>query len=130
LKKDIEDASLGLDFIETLRPVSYKFIVGSNEIEKDQNGNPIIIGTDEKGGEIYRLKPIPGVRRHWGFIAQEVKEVIDQFGVEDFAGWSISNINDPDSKQSLSYEQFISPLVKAVQELSQKVKELELKIQS
>ena len=130
LKKDIEDASLGLDFIEALRPVSYKFIVGSNEIEKDQNGNPIIIGTDEKGGEIYKLKPIPGVRRHWGFIAQEVKQVIDQSGVEDFAGWSMSNINDPDSKQSLSYEQFISPLVKAVQELSQKVKELELKIQS
>jgi len=128
LKKDIEDASLGLDFIEALRPVSYKFIVGSNEIEKDQNGNPIIIGTDEKGGEIYKLKPIPGVRRHWGFIAQEVKQVIDQSGVEDFAGWSMSNINDPDSKQSLSYEQFISPLVKAVQELSQKVKELELKI--
>lgn len=128
LKKDIEDASLGLDFIEALRPVSYKFIVGSNEVEKDQNGNPIIIGTDEKGGEIHKLKPIPGVRRHWGFIAQEVKQVIDQSGVEDFAGWSMSNINDPDSKQSLSYEQFISPLVKAVQELSQKVKELELKI--
>ena len=128
LKKDIQNASLGLDFIEALRPVSYKFIVGSNEIEKDQNGNPIIIGTDEKGGEIHKLKPIPGVRRHWGFIAQEVKQVIDQSGVEDFAGWSMSNINDPDSKQSLSYEQFISPLVKAVQELSQKVKELELKI--
>ena len=103
LKTEITDSSLGLDFINSLRPVSYKFIQGS---------------TTENGGSI------PGTRTHWGLIAQEVKSVIDESGV-DFAGWVLLDKEDVDSEQALRYEQFVAPLIKAVQELTARVKALE-----
>jgi hypothetical protein len=71
------------------------------------------------------MKSIPGKRLHYGFIAQEVKAALDESGVEDFAGWVQDDLTNPESTQSLSYEQFIAPLVKAVQELTNRVKTLE-----
>ena len=58
-----------------------------------------------------------------GLIAQEVKEVMDDLDIE-FAGWS-EGIN---TRQRLNYDSFITPLIKAVQELSSKVEELEAKL--
>jgi hypothetical protein len=45
--------------------------------------------------------------------------------VEDFAGWVQIDRANEDSDQALRYEEFISPLIKAVQELSARVKALE-----
>ena len=104
LKTNIEDSVLGLDFINSLRPVSYKFIEG---------------GMDQYGDII------PGSRTHWGLIAQEVKSVIDTTGVEDFAGWVLLDKSNSDSEQALRYEEFIAPLIKAVQELTARVEALE-----
>jgi Chaperone of endosialidase len=104
LKTDIQDSTLGLDFINSLRPVSYKFIEGG----RDQYGDII-----------------PGSRTHWGLIAQEVKSVIDTTGVEDFAGWVLLDKSDSNSEQALRYEEFIAPLIKAVQELTARVEALE-----
>jgi hypothetical protein len=101
-KNSIEDSVLGLDFIKKLRPVSYKLDVGQNELAKDENGNEYV-------------KSIPGVRRHYGLIAQEVKEALPLD--LDFGGWVLGDKNDPDSYQSLRYEQFIAPIIKAIQEL-------------
>lgn len=103
LKTDIYDSSLGLDFINNLRPVSYKFIEGS---------------VTEEG------ESVPGTRTHWGLIAQEVKSAVDEAGV-DFAGWVLLDKEDVDSEQALRYEEFVSPLIKAVQELTLRVKALE-----
>lgn len=110
-KKDIINATLGLDFINALRPVSYKWKVGGNEVSKDENGEMVIT-------------PQPGTRTHWGLIAQEVKAAIDAAGV-DFGGWVLTDKNDADSQQALRYDQFIAPLIKAVQELSARVEALE-----
>lgn len=104
LKTNVNNSVLGLDFINSLRPVSYKFIEG---------------GLDESGAAI------PGSRTHWGLIAQEVKSSIDLAGVEDFAGWVLLEKNNPDSEQALRYEEFIAPLIKAVQELTARVEALE-----
>jgi len=125
LKTDISDSPLGLDFINSLRPVNYKWIVGKREPVLDQDGKPVITGYDDMGKPIMEMTEIPGVRLHYGFIAQEVKQALDASGVTDFAGWVQDDLNDPDSYQSLSYEQFIAPLTKAVQELSARVKQLE-----
>lgn len=125
LKKDVSDSPLGLDFITALRPVNYRWITGRQEVVKDANGNGIIIGETPEGKPIFEMQAIPGQRLHYGFIAQEVKAVLDASGVEDFAGWVQDDTSDPDSTQSLSYEQFIAPLVKAVQELTARVKILE-----
>jgi hypothetical protein len=125
LKKDVSDSPLGLDFITALRPVNYRWITGRQEVVKDADGNGIIIGETPEGKPIFEMQAIPGQRLHYGFIAQEVKAVLDASGVEDFAGWVQDDTSNPDSTQSLSYEQFIAPLVKAVQELTARVKILE-----
>ncbi len=66
-----------------------------------------------------------GVRTHYGFVAQEVKAALDEAGVGDFAGWVLSDKNDPGSTQGLRTDQFIAPLIKAVQELAARVAALE-----
>ena len=127
LKTDITDSPLGLDFINALRPVNYRWINGGNLVVKDENGNPIVESEDKNGKPIYKLEAKTGKRLHYGFIAQEVKQALDATGVEDFAGYVQDDLSDPESGLSLSYEQFIAPLVKAVQELTDRVKELENK---
>jgi hypothetical protein len=107
LKTDVVNSVLGLNFINDLNPVSYKFIEGGKEVI---NGD---------------IVSIPGSRTHYGLIAQEVKEVLDASGVEDFAGWVKMDLSQEDSMQGLRYDQFIAPLIKAVQELTARVKALE-----
>jgi hypothetical protein len=109
-KNTIQPSTLGLDFINSLNPVSYKMNVGRNQTLEEEDGTPIIV-------------PISGVRTHWGLLAQEVKAVIPS-GV-DFAGWVLADLEDPDSQQSLRYYQFICPLIKAIQELTARVESLE-----
>ena len=57
-------------------------------------------------------------------IAQDVKQALDEVGCDTFWGWK----ERKDGSQSLSREMFITPLIKAVQELSAKVEELEAKL--
>ena len=84
----------------------------------DSEGN--LIKTAVRG--LPKKEEIAGKRNHYGLIAQEVKEVL---GDTDFGGWVKDNLYDSESTQSLRYDQFISPLIKAVQELSDKVEALE-----
>lgn len=108
LKTDIESSDLGLNFINSLNPVKYKYIVGDTVTTFDPEGNQI-------------ETPVAGIRTHYGLIAQEVKAAVDGSGVEDFGGWILKE----DESQALRYEQFIAPLIKAVQELSTRVAQLE-----
>ena len=125
LKTNVNTSVLGLDFINSLRPVSYKMISGGNVVNRDEDGNEIVIGKDANGKDIYQITSIPGKRVHWGFLAQEVKQAVDESGVEDFAGWVLGDVNNPDSSQALAYEQFIAPIVKAIQEVSTRLDKLE-----
>jgi hypothetical protein len=112
-KTDITSATLGSDFVKSLRPVSYRWVEGG----KVDSGN-----RDEDGNYIY--ESVPGTRTHWGFIAQEVKQAVDATGV-DFGGWLLTDKDDPDSQQALRYDQFIAPLTKALQEAIAKIETLE-----
>jgi hypothetical protein len=127
-KTDITDASLGLEFINSLRPVSYKWIEGGKKIIRqvfrDINGNECDFNAKEAIPAEIITELSPGKRTHWGLIAQEVKAVVDAAGV-DFGGWVLLDTNDPDSQQALRYDQFIAPLIKAIQELTARVKKLE-----
>jgi len=112
-KKDIIDSNLGLEFINKLRPVSYKWKVGKNVVTVD--GERI----DENGARHSNdiITPVEGTRTHYGLIAQEVKEVL---GDIDFGGY----IHDEETDTlALRYDQFISPLIKAIQELNTKFEE-------
>ena len=65
-------------------------------------------------------------RTHYGMIAQEVGQVLEDVGLEskDFAGYIYEEDRD---RFGLRYNEFISPLIKAIQELSAKVEALENK---
>ena len=63
-------------------------------------------------------------RSHYGLIAQQVAEVAAGLDT-DFGGHVLANPSDPQSQQALRYDQFIAPLVRAVQELAERVEELE-----
>jgi hypothetical protein len=121
-KTDIEPASYGIEFIRKLKPVTYKWKIGGNQVIKNEDGGPI---PDKNGNP--QTVPIPGQRTHWGFAAQEVKEVIDELGL-DFGGWVLTDANDPNSQQALRYDQFIAPLTKALQEAIIKIETLEAKV--
>jgi len=120
LKTDVVDTTLGLDFIKGLRPISYKW--------KKTDG-----GKD-------------GARDHQGFVAQEVKTLLDaQSGTDassqalwcDFAVDGVEDElpdqDDPEktitvpapTEQALRYTHFIAPIVKAIQELEARVASLE-----
>ena len=97
-KNTIQDSNLGLAFVNSLRPVSYKWNVGENVVTYNDDGEPVVT-------------PRSGVRTHYGFIAQEVKAVIPDD--VDFGGF----VEEPnDGQMSLRYHEFIGPLVKAIQE--------------
>jgi hypothetical protein len=95
-------------------------ISGGNKPILDDNGNKV---TDEDGN--YVFTSVPGIRDHYGLIAQEVKSAIDLSGVEDFGGWQLDDKNDPSSNQGLVYHQFIAPIIKAIQEMSARLDALE-----
>ena len=112
IKKDIEDSELGLSFINDLRPVIYKK-KSPSEYPKEFDGYD--------ANETERKNPD---RKHYGFIAQEVKEAMDKAGHSEFPVWS----EGKDGMQELGEAELITPLIKAVQELSAKVEELEAKL--
>lgn len=66
---------------------------------------------------------MPGKRIHYGLIAQEVKELMDKIGIEDFGGY----VEGEDGVLGLRYEQFISPIIKALQQISDRIDKLESK---
>jgi hypothetical protein len=112
-KKDIIDADLGLNFILKLRPVSFKWKVGKNIITNE------IDGVDDEGKQKVKsiTKPIEGKRRHYGLLAQEVKEVL---GDIDFGGF----IHDIETNiMGLRYDQFIPILIKGIKEQQIQIQE-------
>ena len=112
IKKDITDTDIGLEFINQLKPRKFKRVAPKDYPEEIRND------FEKDYGELKHPDTIVD-----GMIAQEVKETIDSMGVS-FSGW---HEND-NTKQELQYATFVMPLIKAVQELSAKVEELEAKL--
>ena len=114
-KKEIETSTAGLSFINDLRPVTFKF-KQKNELDTDLYGyDANSTDTDGYTDEVAH-----------GFIAQEIKTAIDNH-TEIKAGQEIWK-ESPEAKgkrQNVSHIGMIPMLVKAVQELSAKVKALE-----
>ena len=144
-KFEIQTSQLGLDFINKLQPVSYRMITGSmvyqspwpNFVDKvlqpgDTDDMGIIL-KEEKTIKVPNpefpplIEVIPGKRTHYGLIAQDVKQTLDEIGIptKDFAGYVAGDVEN-DETLGLRYEEFISPMIKAIQELSSKVNQLEL----
>jgi len=72
-----------------------------------------------------KYKNIDGKRNHYGIIAQELKELLDQLDI-DFGGFQDHNLDEkePLDTYTIGYGELIAPLIQAVQELSKQVEEL------
>lgn len=117
-KADIKPNPLGLNFINKLNPVQYKWDRRDSYASENQ----------KLGREFgYRDGKHKGKRYHNGFIAQEVKAVADNLG-EDFAGYQDHSVSGGLDIKSLAYEELIAPMVKAIQELSAMNSELKSRI--
>jgi hypothetical protein len=112
VKEDVK----GLDFILQLRPVTYQFDVKRFNTQYSQT----IAGNESSNGN-YALQAAyneaTSLRRS-GFIAQEVEKAANTVGY-NFSG--ILRPQTPEDHYSLSYEAFVVPLVKAVQEQQQAI---------
>jgi hypothetical protein len=97
LKEEIADTDLGLEFVNQLRPVSYK------------------------------LKDDPKHQKGYGFIADEVEELIglDSSLVYFEPDWKMGDIT---GFKTVHYPSYIAVLTKAVQELSAKVETLQAEV--
>lgn len=58
---------------------------------------------------------------HYGLVAQQVLTALALCGKADFGGHVLADPEDPHSGQALRYDQFIAPLIAAVQELAKRV---------
>ena len=109
LKKDIKEDVPGLDFINDLRPVSFKW---------------------KENTEL-------GDKTNFGLIAQEVVEALDKHGILDqnivykqdkTSEMFKDHIPEEDTPYGFEYQPLISLLIKSVQELSNKIDVLEAKV--
>jgi hypothetical protein len=107
-KIQIKDDTLGLSFINDIRPVTYK------------HKSPSEFPKEWKAYDPDDTDPMGGDKVIHGLIAQEVKEALDKQNIDTFGGWS----EDDDGRQRVSFESFVMPLIKSVQELSSENKEL------
>lgn len=117
-KADIEVTPLGLDFICKVNPVQYRWDYRDDYISIDKETGKAT--TLEKDGSKKRS------RLHQGVIAQQVKEVIDELGV-DFGGYQDHSLSGGCDVKSIGYQEFIPPLIKAIQELKAEIEILKSK---
>jgi len=105
IKKNIQEDVHGLDFVMQLRPVTYNYRM----IPEGQSIPQEYIEANKKSNEEPEITKL----KFSGFIAQEVQEAADKIGY-DFSG-----VQKPESDEfmySMSYSEFVVPLVKATQE--------------
>ena len=101
LKEKINPSTLGLDFVNDLNPISYKW-KKKKENKLDQT--------------------------HYGIIAQEVMETLKKYGVDSVEGFGgITHDGGEEDYYGARYAEFVPILIKAVQELSDVVNQLKEK---
>ena len=130
-KADVRDTQLGLNFVNALRPVDFKWDA------RDDYKPPMPEDLTDKEAmaawaEACNLSNITHdgskkrSRYHHGLIAQEVKAVLDAQGI-DFGGYQDHKVKDGQDVLTIGYDELIAPLIKAIQELTARVQDLEAK---
>jgi len=112
IKKNIIDNDLGLEFVLKLKTRKFQKKAPSEYPFEFEQHNPNT--TERKNPD----------RIHYGFVAQEVKEAMDSVGHSEFPVWS----KQEDGMELLGETELITPLVKAVQELSSENQKLKDKL--
>jgi hypothetical protein len=114
LKTNITDVSWkALDFINELRPITFNW-------KASQDISDTMIEHDPDKNNMDTTTVIDGL------VAQEVKAAMDKHDMDNFSGWKERpNRLNKEKTQQISKEAFVMPIIKAIQELSAKVKALE-----
>jgi len=122
-KTDIEECKLGLDFINKLEPKQYRWDYREDYIEHiiDPITQELTIITHPKDGSKKRN------RFHYGIIGQELKQILDNMNI-DFSGYQDHKVNNGTDRITISYHEFIAPMIKAIKELTIKNNQLEKRI--
>ena len=120
-KKDIKEEVKGLDFIMKLRPVVYHLDVTalSKQLKENQ-------------GEAWNAQMKTAMAEKekiqlTGFVAQEVEQAAKETDF-DFSG--VDKPKTKDGLYALRYAEFVVPLVKAMQEQQQMIKDLQAKVET
>jgi hypothetical protein len=134
-KTDIRDTILGLDFIKRLRPVDFRWdyrddyydLVVAEDVVDDVD--PENIHPQHKLEPVAKDGSRARTRFHHGLIAQDVKETMDEMGI-DFAGYQDHSIKDGLDVLSIGYTELIGPMIKAIQEQQAQIEALTAEIQA
>jgi len=110
-KTDVNQLDLGLDFINQLEPVTYRWDKRS-KYSNDQSITPD--GT-------HKEEQLEG-----GFLAQDVEVIEAQYGYQQSDKTNlITNLSEDGMMYGIKYSKLVPMLTKAIQELSAKVEALE-----
>ena len=123
MKKDITTDTLGLSFINDIRPVTFK-LKAPSEFPTDWNSYSPPTYTNSQGDVIEQQTTPRNTDLQHGLIAQEVKAALETAGVSTFSGWS----EREDGQQRVSKGMFVLPLINAVKELTTRLEAAEAKI--
>ena len=138
-KTQIRDTVLGLDFINELRPVDYKWDMredyktempsplGLDATEEEKDAHKVIMDEWLESVKMDNLThdgTHTRTRYHHGLIAQEVQDVIEASGV-DFGGFQDHKVAGGQDVLSIGYTELIAPMIKAIQELTARINVLE-----
>ena len=152
-KTDIRDTLLGLEFVNSLRPVDFRWDMRDDYFDKEEyqedelrtrevpnpeyteDGDEPEFIEEEYTETVTKERLVPVTkdgsrsrnRFHHGLIAQEVKTAADAQGV-DFAGYQDHSVHGGLDVLSIGYTEMIAPLIKAVQELSAENAELKQRL--
>jgi hypothetical protein len=116
LKEDIQDEEIGLNFINDLRPVTFRW-KKAKDVPSEMKAH--VPDSEER---------VMNGKYNHGFIAQEVKEVIDRYDIKD--GFDMWTEDEADGRQRIGEAALMPLMVKALQELSAEVKELKTKLEN
>ena len=116
-KADIKPEPLGLNFIEKLKPVQYRW--NYREEYRVQNEDGTITELPNDGSKKRN-------RFHNGFLAQDIQQTTQELNT-DWAGLKHGSHNGGTDVYNIDYNELIAPMVRAIQELQQRITILESK---
>ena len=124
-KKDILTCDLGLDFVNALLPKKYKRLHPADypdqikERRYKSGGKNYDDATSQAIKDYYEPHHDENTYGYeYGLVAQDVKSLMDGNSTfNEFSGWK----EEIDGTQGLQYQTFIPPIIKAIQELDDKV---------
>jgi len=120
-KTDFTALDLGLDFVKSLQPYTFRWDKRSSYVDWDKNPDTDLLTVTHDGTHKEAQLDI-------GFKAQDVEKLEKSAGYNRTSKTNLTYALSPDGKTySMKYEKLVPVLVKAIQELEAKVAELESK---